>query len=199
MASTARQFGSRVANPQTVLKHIGSQPVDLSTGTAQPAQQRTTDTIQSSARLKIFQPQTETADAQQTRQLGRHLIQWRAQLEAAQADFDQQKHHWHCQNEAQQENIDRQQQTLQQRERQVRSLETQLLQLQNDVIDGQTALRAIAETISRDGFLHVIDQEKIAALEDLRFEISERFDYLIERWTRFHFIVGILHNSEPIC
>ena len=196
MASAARQFGSRVANPLAVLKHIGSQPVDLSTGTAQPVQQPTTD--QPSSRLKIFQPQTEPADAQQTRQLGQHLIQWRAQLEAAQADFDQQKHRWHCQNEAQQETIERQQQTLQQRERQVRSLEAQLLQLQNDVIDGQTALRTIAETISRDGFLHVIDEEKIAALEDLRFEISERFDYLIERWARFHNIVGILHDSEQI-
>jgi len=67
----------------------------------------------------------------------------------------------------------------------VRSLESQLLQLQNDVIDGQAALQTVSEKISNDGFLHVVDGEKIAALEDLRFEISERFDYLVERWQRF--------------
>ena len=65
------------------------------------------------------------------------------------------------------------------------SLEDQLLQLQNDVIDGHTALQEVAEKLSKEGFLHVTDKEKVGALEDLRFEISERFDYLIERWERF--------------
>jgi len=135
--------------------------------------------------LKIFQPEEPSLDAEHTRQLGQHLIRWRAELEAAQADFDDQQKRWSQQQEVEQQDISLRHKTLQQRERQVRSLESQLLQLQNDVIDGQAALQTVSEKISNDGFLHVVDGEKIAALEDLRFEISERFDYLVERWQRF--------------
>ncbi len=175
MASAAKQFGSRVANPQSVLDHIGSVPVDL-TDDASTAP---------SVRLKIFQPEETTPDLEQTRQLGLHLMRWRSELEMAQADFDLQRSQWHQQQEAAEQEIASRHQTLQQRERQIRSLEGQLLQLQNDVIDGQAALQTVAAQISHDGFLHVQDEEKIAALEDLRFEISERFDYLVKRWERF--------------
>ena len=181
MAFAAKQFGSRVANPQSVLHHIGSLPVDLSEETLASA----LDAEAAPVGLKIFQPQETTLEAEQARQLGQHLVRWRAELEAAQADFEDQQRAWYLQREVEQQEIALRHKTLQQRERQVRSLEGQLLQLQNDVIDGQTALQSVAEQLSADGFLHVMDEEKISALEDLRFEISERFDYLVERWVRF--------------
>jgi predicted RNase H-like nuclease (RuvC/YqgF family) len=186
MAFAAKQFGSRIANPQTVLNHIGSVPVDLSdesltNDTPSPA----ADMEKPPVGLKIFQPEETTLEKEQARQLGQHLIRWRTELEAAQANFDEQKLNAYRQQEVDQQEIARRHKTLQQRERQVRSLEAQLLQLQNDVIDGHTAQQSIAEQLSRDGFLHVVDEEKIGALEDLRFEISERFEYLIERWQHF--------------
>ena len=181
MGFAAKQFGSRVANPQSVLNHIGSLPVDLSEDAPAAHLEAQTAPVE----LKIFQPEEPSLDAEHTRQLGQHLIRWRAELEAAQADFDDQQKRWSQQQEVEQQDISLRHKTLQQRERQVRSLESQLLQLQNDVIDGQAALQTVSEKISNDGFLHVVDGEKIAALEDLRFEISERFDYLVERWQRF--------------
>ena len=181
MAFAAKQFGSRVANPQTVLNHIGSVPVDLSDDASSPVADLEADPVG----LRIFQPEETTLEKEQARQLGQHLIRWRAELEAAQANLEEQRINAYRQQEVEQQEIARRHKTLQQRERQVRSLEDQLLQLQNDVIDGHTAQQAIAEKLSREGFLHVVDEEKIGALEDLRFEISERFDYLIERWQRF--------------
>ncbi len=181
MAFAAKQFGSRVANPQTVLNHIGSVPVDLSDDASTPD----ADINEAPVGLKIFQPEENTLDKEQARQLGQHLIRWRAELEAAQANLQRQKHEAYRQQEVDQQEIARRHKTLQQRERQVSSLENQLLQLQNDVIDGHTALQEVAETLSQEGFLHVVDEEKIGALEDLRFEITERFDYLIERWEKF--------------
>jgi len=178
MAFAAKQFGSRVANPQTVLNHIGSVPVDLSDDASAPV----ADVEAVPVGLKIFQPQETTLDKEQARQLGEHLIRWRAELEAAQAHLDEQRLHAYRQQEVDQHEIARRHKTLQQRERQVCSLEDQLLQLQNDVIDGHTGLQEVAEKLSREGFLHVTDEEKVGALEDLRFEISERFDYLIKRW-----------------
>ncbi len=181
MAFAAKQFGSRVANPQTVLNHIGSLPVDLSDDSSTPE----ANTVEASVGLRIFQPEENTLDQEQARQLGQHLIRWRAELEAAQANLEQQRQHAYHQQEVDQQEIARRHRTLQQRERQVSSLENQLLQLQNDVIDGHAALQEVAEKLSREGFLHVVDEVKIGALEDLRFEISERFDYLIERWEKF--------------
>ena len=181
MAFAAKQFGSRIANPQTVLNHIGSVPVDLSNDAPSPV----TDLETAPVGLKIFQPEEATLEREQARQLGEHLIRWRAELAAAQTNFEEQKLNAYRQQEVDQQEIARRYKNLQQRERQVRSLEGQLLQLQNDVIDGHTAQQAVVEKFSRDGFLHVVDEEKIGALEDLRFEISERFDYLVERWQRF--------------
>lgn len=181
MAFAAKQFGSRVANPQTVLNHIGSVPVDLSDDASAPV----ADVEAVTVGLKIFQPEETTLEKEQARQLGQHLIRWRAELEAAQANLEEQRLHAYRQQEVDQHEIARRHKTLQQRERQVCSLEDQLLQLQNDVIDGHTALQEVAEKLSKEGFLHVTDEEKVGALEDLRFEISERFDYLIERWERF--------------
>jgi len=180
MAFAAKQFGSRIANPQTVLNHIGSVPVDLSHDASS-----VTEAESVPVGLKIFQPEETSLDQEQTRQLGKHLIRWRAELEVAQANFEEQKRHVYQQQESDQQEIARRHKTLQQRERQVRSLEDQLLQLQGEVIDGHAALQEVAEKISREGFLHVVDEEKIGALEDLRFEISERFDNLIERWAHF--------------
>jgi len=132
MAFAAKQFGSRIANPQTDSAPVG---------------------------LKIFQPEETTLEKEQARQLGQHLIRWRAELKAAQANFEEQRVNAYRQQEVDQQEIARRHKTLQQRERQVRSLEDQLLQLQNDVIDGHTAQQAIAEKISREGFLHVVDEE----------------------------------------
>ena len=185
MALAAKQFGSSLANPQAVLASIGSRPVDLSDTDASSIFQIPHQGENPAVPLKIFQPEESTASTEQTRQLGQHLSRWREQLESQQATFDEERLHWILQCDQDHQQLDERDKVVEQRLRQVQSLERQLLQLQNDVIDGQTALREVAAKLSAEGFAEVSDPEKIAALEDLRFEISERFDYLVKRWDRF--------------
>lgn len=180
MALAAKQFGSAKANPSLVLRHIGASPVDLSDDAPAPNKPAA-----AAVQLKVFQPDEPTADAEQTRQLGQHLVQWQARLEEQQSTFDEERLHWILQCDMDYELLEEKTQSVNHRLRQVKSLERQLLQLQIDVIDGQTALRPVADTLCQEGFADSTDAEKIAALEDLRFEISERFDYLIKRWDQF--------------
>jgi len=70
MGFAAKQFGSRVANPQSVLNHIGSLPVDLSEDAPAAHLEAQTAPVE----LKIFQPEEPSLDAEHTRQLGQHLI-----------------------------------------------------------------------------------------------------------------------------
>jgi hypothetical protein len=61
-------------------------------------------------------------------------------------------------------------------------LQFELLQLQNDVIDSQLAMEEIVQQFANEDS----EGKLLVALEMLRFEIRERFDYVSERWDRLH-------------
>jgi len=86
-----------------ILDHIGSVPVDLSEDASAPAP----DLEAVPVGLKIFQPEENTLDKEQARQLGQHLIRWRAELEAAQANLEEKRIHAYRQQEVDQQEIAR--------------------------------------------------------------------------------------------
>ena len=138
--------------------------------------------------LKLHQPHDETAiqfsDTKQLQQMGRHLIRWRTELQRQQAQLQNEQKHWTRQMQLEHEVIAEKNAKLDHRERQIKSIEFQLMQLQNNVIDAQVALeQTVAELTdckrgdNRDG-------RTIAALTTLRFELNERFEYLVIRWQK---------------
>ena len=138
--------------------------------------------------LKLHQPQDEMAikfsDTQQLQQMGRHLIRWRTELERQQKQLRSEQHHWTCQMQLEHEVIDDRKSGLDHRERQIKSTEFQLMQLQNDIIDAQVALEQIVAELTDCQSGDNRDGKTIAALTSLRFEINERFEYLVKRWQK---------------
>jgi len=141
--------------------------------------------------LRLHQPQDEStvqfSDTKQLQQMGRHLIRWRNELERQQTQLRSEQHHWTRQMQLEHELIADRNAKLDHRQRQTKSIEFQVMQLQNDVIDAQIALEktviALTECTEAENQKHDRDGRTIAELKTLRFEIIERFEYLAKRWT----------------
>ena len=138
--------------------------------------------------LKLHQPHDETAiqfsDTKQLQQMGRHLIRWRTELQKQQAQLQTEQKHWTRQMQLEHEVIAEKNAKLDHRERQVKSIEFQLMQLQNDVIDAQVALQQTVAELTECKRGDNRDGQTIAALTTLRFELNQRFEYLVKRWQR---------------
>ena len=67
---------------------------------------------------------------------------------------------------------------LKQQEQQLRALQFELLQLQNQLIDGQLATRELI------GDLQIPGQQE-SALQSLKFELNQRFDHVMVTWREF--------------
>lgn len=149
------------------------------------------DAAESSPRpaLKLHQPGDESAvhfsDTKRLQQIGQHLIRWRTELENQQLQLQSQQQHWTRQMLLEHQAIDQRKHALDSRERQVKAMEFQLTQLQNDVIDAQVALQQTVVSLTECKQGDQRDGQTIAALMTLRFELHERFDYLVQRWQRF--------------
>lgn len=139
--------------------------------------------------LKLHQPGDELAvhfsDTQQLKQIGKHLIRWRTEIENQQLHLQSQQQHWTRQMLLEHQAIDQRKTDLDCRERQIKAMEFQLTQLQNDVIDAQVALQQTVVSLTECKQGDQRDGQTIAALMTLRFELHERFDYLVQRWQRF--------------
>ena len=138
--------------------------------------------------LKLHQPHDETAiqfsDTKQLQQMGRHLIRWRTELQKQQAQLQNEQKHWTRQMQLEHKVIAEKNAKLDHRERQIKSIEFQLMQLQNDVIDAQVALEQTVAELTQCKRGDNRDGQTIAALTTLRFELNERFEYLVKRWQR---------------
>ena len=140
--------------------------------------------------LRLHQPRDESAvqfsDTKQLQQMGRHLIRWRAELENQQAQLKSEQYHWTRQMQLEHELIADRNAKLDHRDRQTKSIEFQVMQLQNDVIDAQVALQqtvaSLTECSRRENQKHDRDGRTIAELTALKFELNERFEYLAKRW-----------------
>lgn len=138
--------------------------------------------------IKLHQPGDEStvqfSDTQQLQQMGRHFIRWRRELEKQQSQLQSQQQHWTRQMLLEHQAIDQRQSDLDNRERQIKAMEFQVVQLQNDVIDAQVALQQTVASLTQCKQGDQRDGQTIAALTTLRFELHERFDYLVRRWQR---------------
>lgn len=141
--------------------------------------------------IRLHQPDDELAvqfsDAKQIQQMGRHLVRWRNELQRQQVQLRSEQYHWTRQMQLEHELIADRNAKLDQRQRQTKSIEFQVMQLQNDVIDAQVALQqtvaALTECTEAKQQPHDRDGRTIAELTALRFELNERFEYLAKRWT----------------
>ena len=118
----------------------------------------------------------------QVSEIAGHLRHRKEQLDRRESDLRKQINIWQSQVDSQIALSAWREKSLRERESQIKSLQFELLQLQNDVIDSQLAMEQIVEQFANDD----IDGKMLVALEMLRFEIRERFDYVAERWDRLH-------------
>ena len=181
-----------VSNPAAVLNGLGVTRIEHDfDGDAAPVE----TTSKSAPRrpvLRLHQPRDESAiqfsDTKQLQQMGRHLIRWRAELEKQQAQLKSEQYHWTRQMQLEHELIADRNAKLDHRDRQTKSIEFQLMQLQNDVIDAQVALQqtvaSLTECSLQENQKHDRDGRTIAELKTLRFELNERFEYLAKRWQK---------------
>lgn len=179
-----------VSHLATVLNGLGATRIDHDfDGAAKPANASLSSPALPPV-LRLHQPQDESAvqfsEAKQLQQIGRHLVRWRSELEKQQAQLESQQYHWTRQMKLEHERIAQRNAQLDQRQRQTKSIEFQVMQLQNDVIDAQVALRqtvaSLTECSQLENEKHERDGRTIAELKTLRFELDERFEYLAQRW-----------------
>ena len=180
-----------VSKLATVLNGLGVTRIEHDFGQADAA---AADKAPSSPPLRpvvrLHQPQDESAvqfsDTKQLQQMGRHLIRWRTELENQQKQLRSEQYHWTRQMQLEHELIAERNAKLDQRQLQTKSIEFQVMQLQNDVIDAQVALEQTVTSLTE---CTVVENQKydrdgrtIAELQTLRFELTERFEYLAKRW-----------------
>jgi len=108
--------------------------------------------------------------------LNQKITSWQASLDARGAD-----------------NSDRESQ-LQVREKQLRSLQFHLLQMQNDIIDSQLSMEGVIEHFENTES----DEYMKLAVEMLRFEVLDRFDYISKRWEMLHGKLENLYSEQPL-
>jgi DNA repair exonuclease SbcCD ATPase subunit len=207
--SAARQAG----NPKNILEQIGSQhsvrdgqlgsptqsgsPINPPTAQPQEAdlaaavQNPKVETNVKSPRLRIVRPDVETFDDRldeaeepdlQIVEIANHLRDRNAGLSRRESELKKRMHIWQTQVDAQLAMSAYREKSLRERESQIKNLQFELLQLQNDVIDSQLAMEEIVQQFANEDS----EGKLLVALEMLRFEIRERFDYVSERWDRLH-------------
>jgi hypothetical protein len=119
---------------------------------------------------------------QQVLELASHLKKCRESLVEREERLTKEVDAWRISLESQQAANSDQAIRLRNRELQLRSLQFHLLQLQNDVVDSQLAMESVIEhfeNVDSDEYLK-------SALELLRFEVLDRFDYISKRWEMLH-------------
>ncbi|MEM7456801.1 MAG: hypothetical protein AAF456_20830 [Planctomycetota bacterium] len=119
---------------------------------------------------------------EQSRQLVRHL----QAKEIALNDQDSAHHvrvwNWERQVMQQQQEIEARWHAADEREASLLSMQFELLELQNELIDSQLSTRAIVSELS----IPVDAGEKLEALESLKDELTARYDSIYQQWQRLY-------------
>lgn len=131
----------------------------------------------------------------QIKEIAKHLREQSSRLSRRESELKKQIHIWQSQVDSQLAMSAYREKSLREREAQVRSLQFELLQLQNDVIDSQLAMEEIVEQFASED----ADGKLILTLEMLRFEIRERFDYVSQRWDELHAKLESISDRRRKC
>ncbi len=185
----------KVANPAIVLDQINNV-------TAKPsAPEQVSEDGQ--PRLRVVHVDTECYDDNldqpleiplQIAELTSHLKRRRDELQKKEKDLNEKIESWRSSMEAGQAAHTDREVRLKLREQQLRSLQFHLLQMQSDVIDSQLSMESVIEHFENtesDEFMKM-------ALELLRFEVLDRFDYVSKRWELLHDKLENLYSDQPL-
>lgn len=129
----------------------------------------------------------------QIAELTSHLKRRRDQLQAKEESLNEKIASWQeslDQRSAATSNRERQ---LMEREQHLRSLQFHLLQMQNDIVDSQLSMEGVIVHFEKTDS----DEYMKLALEMLRFEVLDRFDYISKRWAMLHDKLENLYAEQP--
>lgn len=130
----------------------------------------------------------------QIAELTSHLKRRRDELLQKEKDLNGKITSWQASVDARGAATTNRESQLQIREKQLRSLQFHLLQMQNDVIDSQLAMEDVIEHFENTES----DDYMKLALELLRFEVLDRFDYISKRWELLHDKLENLYTDQPV-
>jgi TolA-binding protein len=108
------------------------------------------------------------------------LQQRKSKLESREAEFRLQVCNWESAAAEQQRKMDQRSEELNQKEGRLRELQFQMLELQNQLIESQLALESIVAELEQPE----IPSSQVAALEKMRSELFERFNFVENRWSK---------------
>lgn len=130
----------------------------------------------------------------QIAELTGHLKRRRDQLHAKEAQLNEKIATWQLNMDVRGAASSDRERELKLREKHLKSLQFHLLQMQNDIIDSQLSMEGVIEHFeSTDS-----DEYMKLALELLRFEVLDRFDYISKRWEMLHSKLENLYSEQPL-
>ena len=190
----------KVANPATILDQIDNTQRNVRNDVClegiDPQDSRT-------PRLRVIHADKEVYDdnldqplevPQQIAELTGHLKRRRDALVAKEASLNERIASWQSSMDVRSAANSDHERELQIREQQLKRLQFHLLQMQNDIIDSQLSMEGVIEHFeSTDS-----DEYMKLALELLRFEVLDRFDYISKRWEMLHSKLENLYSEQPL-
>jgi len=130
----------------------------------------------------------------QVAELTNHLKRRRDALQAKEESLNAKIASWQTSMDFRGAASSDQERRLQLREQQLKSLQFHLLQMQNDIIDSQLSMEDVIEHFENTES----DEYMKLALEMLRFEVLDRFDYISQRWEMLHSKLENLYSEQPL-
>lgn len=122
----------------------------------------------------------EPVSAQQVQQLVQHVRQRQRELDQREADLQANVFRFEQQSTSTQVQLRKRALELEQHLGQVKLQQTELIKLQQNMLETQTSLRRVIERIVDNSEPGQLKQE----LQKLKFELSESLDAILSRWER---------------
>lgn len=214
MTSPSSDSVRKVANPAIILDQIenaqGATPRNdvcldqASSKASSVASAKATPAASAKGpRLRVVHVDKEVFDDQldqplevplQIAELTGHLKRRRDELQAKEEELKEKIESWQLSMDVRGAANSDQERKLKNREQQLKNLQFHLLQMQNDIIDSQLSMEGVIEHFENTES----DEYMKLALEMLRFEVLDRFDYISKRWEMLHGKLENLYSEQPL-
>ena len=195
MTKPSSESVRKVADPATILGRItNASKTRVTAVSKRPAEQ--------TPRLRVVHVDQECYDdqleqplelPQQVAELAGHLKRRQMELSKKEVALTETIESWRTNLDARGAANTHRELQLKNREQQLRSLQFHLLQMQNDIVDSQLAMEEVIEHFDNTE----TDEYLRLAVELLRFEVLDRFDYVSKRWELLHEKLEGLYQQQP--
>lgn len=191
----------KVPNPATILNQIDNSKGNVARNDVTLNGKDRHDSR--TPRLRVIHADKEVFDdnldqplevPQQIVELTGHLKRRRDELVAKEANLKERIASWQTSMDVRSAANSDHERELQVREQQLKRLQYHLLQMQNDIIDSQLSMEGVIEHFENTES----DEYMQLALEMLRFEVLDRFDYISKRWEMLHGKLENLYSERPL-